>query len=73
MTCLFYFFFFSSAIANVLAKIDMNEDRELLQNQYKDITHELHLKTDMLRKYKHKVFTNYYKILSNTIQSTLLN
>lgn len=41
----------------------MNEDRELLQNQYKDITHELYLKTDMLRKYKHKVlliFTIYY-------------
>lgn len=45
----------SSAIAHVLAKIDMNEDREILQNQYKDISHELNLKTDMLRRYKHKV------------------
>ncbi|GLV37047.1 Kinesin family member 3C [Carabus blaptoides fortunei] len=44
-----------NAIAHVLAKIDMNEDREILQNQYKDISHELNLKTDMLRRYKHKV------------------
>lgn len=45
----------ASAIAHVLAKIDMNEDRELLQNQYKDITDELNLKTDALRRYRHRV------------------
>lgn len=33
----------------------MNEDREILQNQYKDITQELDLKTDALRRYRHKV------------------
>ncbi|KAF5293039.1 hypothetical protein FQR65_LT11031 [Abscondita terminalis] len=44
-----------SAIAHVLAKIDMNEDRELLQNQYKDISQELNIKTDALRRYRHKV------------------
>lgn len=44
-----------SAIAHVLAKIDMNEDRELLQNQYKDISQELNLKTDALRKFRFKV------------------
>ncbi|KAF5281686.1 hypothetical protein FQA39_LY17707 [Lamprigera yunnana] len=44
-----------SAIAHVLAKIDMNEDRELLQNQYKDISQELNIKTDVLRRYRHKV------------------
>ncbi|KAK5638482.1 hypothetical protein RI129_012777 [Pyrocoelia pectoralis] len=44
-----------SAIAHVLAKIDMNEDRELLQNQYMDISQELKVKTDALRKYRHKV------------------
>lgn len=53
---LFYIKFFTiSAIAHVLAKIDMNEDREILQNQYKDITQELNLKTEALRKYRHKV------------------
>lgn len=45
----------ASAIAHVLAKIEMNEDRELLQNQYKDITDELNLKTDALRRYRHRV------------------
>ncbi|KAJ8950766.1 hypothetical protein NQ318_011259 [Aromia moschata] len=45
----------ASVIAHLLAKIDMNEDREILQNQYKDISHELHLKTEILRKYRHKV------------------
>lgn len=44
-----------SAIAHVLVKIDMNEDREILQNQYKDISQELNLKTDALRKYRQKV------------------
>ncbi|KAF2880164.1 hypothetical protein ILUMI_26027, partial [Ignelater luminosus] len=44
-----------SAIAHVLAKIDMNEDREILQNQYKDISHELNIKTEALRRYRHKV------------------
>ncbi|KAB0791062.1 hypothetical protein PPYR_02862 [Photinus pyralis] len=44
-----------SAIAHVLAKIDMNEDRELLQSQYMDISQELKVKTDALRKYRHKV------------------
>lgn len=39
----------------MLAKIEMNEDRELLHNQYKDITQELHLKTDALRRFRHKV------------------
>lgn len=48
--CTFY-----SAIAHVLAKIDMNEDREMLQNQYKDISDELQLKTDALRRYRHRV------------------
>lgn len=48
-------FNFYSLIAHLLAKIDMNEDRELLQNQYKDISHELNLKTEILRKYRHKV------------------
>ncbi|KAG5887068.1 hypothetical protein JTB14_018241 [Gonioctena quinquepunctata] len=33
----------------------MNEDRELLHNQYKDISQELNLKTEALRKYRHKV------------------
>lgn len=33
----------------------MNEDRELLHNQYKDISQELNLKTEALRKYKHRV------------------
>lgn len=33
----------------------MNEDRELLHNQYKDISQELMLKTEVLRKYRHKV------------------
>lgn len=33
----------------------MNEDREILQNQYKDITQELNLKTEALRRYRHKV------------------
>lgn len=33
----------------------MNEDREILQNEYKDISHELNLKTEALRKYRHKV------------------
>lgn len=47
----------ASAIAHVLAKIEMNEDRELLQNQYKDITDELNLKTDALRRYRHRVST----------------
>lgn len=42
-------------IAHLLAKIDMDEDRELLQNQYKDISHELEQKTDVLRKYRYKV------------------
>lgn len=45
----------ASAIAHVLAKIEMNEDREILQNQYKDITDELNLKTDALRRYRHRV------------------
>lgn len=35
--------------------MDINEDREILQNQYKDISSELQMKTDMLRKYKHRV------------------
>ncbi|XP_018561737.1 osmotic avoidance abnormal protein 3 isoform X2 [Anoplophora glabripennis] len=47
----------ASVIAHLLAKIDMNEDREILQNQYKDISQELHLKTEALRKYRHKVKT----------------
>ncbi|XP_023029966.2 kinesin family member 3C isoform X2 [Leptinotarsa decemlineata] len=47
----------ASVIARLLAKIDMNEDRELLHNQYKDISHELNLKTEALRKYRHKVKT----------------
>lgn len=33
----------------------MNEDRELLHSQYKDISQELMLKTEVLRKYRHKV------------------
>ncbi|CAH1102092.1 unnamed protein product [Psylliodes chrysocephalus] len=45
----------ASVIARLLAKIDMNEDRELLHNQYKDISQELMLKTEVLRKYRHKV------------------
>ncbi|CAH2010924.1 unnamed protein product [Acanthoscelides obtectus] len=45
----------ASVIAHLLAKIDMNEDRELLHNQYKDISQELSLKTDALRKYRHRV------------------
>ncbi|CAH0548957.1 unnamed protein product [Brassicogethes aeneus] len=45
----------ASVIAHLLAKIDENEDREILQNQYKDISQELNLKTDALRKYRHKV------------------
>ncbi|RZB39348.1 osmotic avoidance abnormal protein 3, partial [Asbolus verrucosus] len=45
----------ASVIAHLLAKIDMNEDREILQNQYKDISQELHLKTEALRRYRHKV------------------
>ncbi|XP_017771637.1 PREDICTED: osmotic avoidance abnormal protein 3 isoform X2 [Nicrophorus vespilloides] len=44
-----------SAIAHVLAKIEMNEDREILQNQYKDISQELNSKTEALRKYRLKV------------------
>lgn len=35
----------------------MNEDRELLHNQYKDITQELNLKTEALRRLRHKVKT----------------
>ncbi|CAG9833461.1 unnamed protein product [Diabrotica balteata] len=45
----------TGVIAHLLAKIEMNEDRELLHNQYRDISQELHLKTDVLRKYRHKV------------------
>ncbi|XP_050292806.1 osmotic avoidance abnormal protein 3-like isoform X2 [Anthonomus grandis grandis] len=45
----------ANLIAHLLAKIDMNEDRETLQNQYKDISQELNLKTEILRKYRHKV------------------
>lgn len=45
----------ASVIAHLLAKIDQNEDRELLQNQYKDISQELNLKTEALRRYRHKV------------------
>lgn len=52
----FVYIFFFSAIAHVLAKIDMNADREILQNQYKDITQELNLKTEALRRYRHKVY-----------------
>lgn len=44
-----------SVIAHVLAKIDMSEDRELLHNQYKDITQELNLKTEALRRFRHKM------------------
>ncbi|CAH1155504.1 unnamed protein product, partial [Phaedon cochleariae] len=39
----------ASVIAHLLAKIDMNEDRELLHNQYKDISQELNTKTEALR------------------------
>lgn len=53
-----------SAIAHVLAKIEMNEDREILQNQYKDITQELNLKTEALRRYRHKVRRREVKILT---------
>lgn len=42
-------------MAHLLAKIEMNEDRELLQNQYQDISQELNLKTEALRRYRHKV------------------
>ncbi|XP_076257161.1 kinesin family member 3C isoform X1 [Rhynchophorus ferrugineus] len=45
----------ASVIAHLLAKIDMNEDRELLQNQYRDISHELDLKTESLRRFRYKV------------------
>lgn len=51
-----------SAIAHVLAKIEMNEDREILQNQYKDISQELELKSDILRKYRYKVSDNHSSI-----------
>ncbi|XP_030747526.1 osmotic avoidance abnormal protein 3 isoform X2 [Sitophilus oryzae] len=47
----------ASVIAHLLAKIDMNEDRELLQNQYKSISHELDLKTEALRRFRYKVKT----------------
>ncbi|XP_044762594.1 osmotic avoidance abnormal protein 3 isoform X2 [Coccinella septempunctata] len=47
----------ASVIAHLLAKIDENEDREILQNQYKDISQELNLKCELLRKYKYKVKT----------------
>ncbi|XP_044742970.1 kinesin-like protein KIF17 [Chrysoperla carnea] len=43
------------ALAQVLARVEQDEDRELLQDQYKDITQELNLKTEGLRKYRHKV------------------
>lgn len=46
-----------SLLAHLLAKIDMDEDRELLQNQYKDISQELNLKSELLRKYRYKVKT----------------
>ncbi|KAL3270473.1 hypothetical protein HHI36_021019 [Cryptolaemus montrouzieri] len=45
----------ASLIARVIAKIEENEDRETLQNQYKDISQELNLKTDALRRCRHKV------------------
>lgn len=45
----------ASMIAHLLAKIGTNEDREILHNQYKDISQELNLKTEALRKYRHKV------------------
>ncbi|CAG9854445.1 unnamed protein product [Phyllotreta striolata] len=45
----------ASVIARLLAKMDMNEDRELLHNQYKDISQELMLKAEALRRYKHRV------------------
>ncbi|XP_056649009.1 osmotic avoidance abnormal protein 3 isoform X1 [Diorhabda sublineata] len=45
----------ASVVAHLLAKIEMNEDRELLYNQYKDISCELRVKTDVLRKYRHKM------------------
>lgn len=32
----------------------MDEDREILHNQYKDISQELHLKTEALRKFRYK-------------------
>ncbi|XP_045467038.1 osmotic avoidance abnormal protein 3-like isoform X2 [Harmonia axyridis] len=47
----------ASVIAHLLAKIDENEDREILQNQYKDISQELNLKSEILRRYKYKVKT----------------
>lgn len=45
----------ASAIARVLAKVEMDEDREMLQNQYKDISWELRTKTEALRRCRHKV------------------
>lgn len=60
-----------SAIAHVLAKIDMNEDRELLQNQYKDISDELQLKTDALRRYRHKVLAQHHQNMSLLLKLTL--
>ncbi|KAL1501544.1 hypothetical protein ABEB36_006846 [Hypothenemus hampei] len=45
----------ANLIAHLLAKIDMDEDRELLQNQYKDISQELNLKTEISRKYRYKL------------------
>ncbi|XP_060534019.1 osmotic avoidance abnormal protein 3 isoform X8 [Cylas formicarius] len=45
----------ASLIAHLLAKIEMNEDREILQNQYKDISQELLIKTEALRRYRHRV------------------
>lgn len=33
----------------------MNEDRETLQNEYKGISDELQLKTEALRRYRHRV------------------
>lgn len=47
--------FFPSLIAHALAKVHMDEDREILQSQYKDISEELHTKTEVLRRYKHRV------------------
>ncbi|XP_018323560.1 kinesin-like protein KIF17 isoform X1 [Agrilus planipennis] len=44
-----------NAIAHVMKKLEMNEDREILQNQYEDISQELNVKTEALRRCRHKI------------------
>lgn len=44
-----------SALAHALSRIEGSEDRDMLQEHYSSITHELQTKSDTLRKQRHKI------------------